>query len=543
MLLIDRYEVHQLLGDGGTATVHAAWDRVLEVTRAVKIMNRALSRSGPMAERFLSEARAMARLEHPNVVRVLDVQQQQGQPFLVMELVEAGSLVDWVLDHGAMHPQQAVPLMCEVLRGIEAAHARGIIHRDVKPHNILIARDGTPKLSDFGIAQLAQHSLSTTRTGVIMGSPAYMAPEQRRSARQVDERSDVFATGATMLHLLTGEEPYDLNVSEAQEELYSDMCTPLALVLRKATRFQPEDRYPSATTMREALEKVIKHLPSAPTALPPLQATLSAERWKATGEALQKQSRSWAELQSGDITAPQPPPEYPGWGEEDTEPVYEDVPTTTATWKWLAGALAVLALVGAAMVWAPWENTRTGADEPGDREVLTSQDLGEIAAPSVPDENTAEDSSDVDPAPTDDIEEVATPREPEQLAAASTSPSPRTKRSQPAEPTPPRSAPPVEQPTSSESSSPWGTPAAPTTAGADEPGLVDVAINSRPWSTLKVDGDDVGHTLWKGQLNPGTYTLHMVTNDGRTRQVSWTVPTSGPARFCWDFALEAPCQR
>jgi len=72
---------------------------------------------------------------------------------------------------------------------------------------------------------------------------------------------------------------------------------------------------------------------------------------------------------------------------------------------------------------------------------------------------------------------------------------------------------------------------------------VDVAINSRPWSTLKVDGDDVGHTLWKGQLNPGTYTLHMVTNDGRTRQVSWTVPTSGPARFCWDFALEAPCQR
>ena len=235
------------------ATVYRGYDTSLDIERAIKILSPAMAARPSIRRRFEEEARTMARLHHRSIVAVQDVGVDGDRVYMVMELLEGGSLMDLLERRGAPFPPvQACDAVLAILAGLEVAHKRGVVHRDIKPHNVLVTAEGEMKVTDFGIAQVSDRG-GSTRTGTAMGTWAYMAPEQRSSAKHVDARADVYAVGASLYVLLTMEEPYDLYAAEMQEELFSKLPAGLSEVLRKACRFRPEERYASATEMRQAL--------------------------------------------------------------------------------------------------------------------------------------------------------------------------------------------------------------------------------------------------------------------------------------------------
>jgi len=265
-----RYRLIDVLGEGGMAVVYRAWDSRLEVWRAIKVLNAQLTNRTSIRIRFENEARTMAKLHHRNIVTIHDVGRDQQRVFMVMEMVEGGSLVDWVEANGPMPPRMAIDVMKEVLVALQAAHSASVIHRDIKPHNILIGRDGTPKVTDFGIARLADTDHSFTKTGAMMGTWTYMAPEQRTSARRVDGRADVYAAAATLYALVTAKEPFDLYTTELHDELFAGIPVDVAEVIKTGTRYRPNDRYASADAFREALGTLEGEYPAIPAGTPAL---------------------------------------------------------------------------------------------------------------------------------------------------------------------------------------------------------------------------------------------------------------------------------
>lgn len=252
------------------ATVYRAWDTRLQVHRAVKLLSPNLTHSGNIVERFLNEARAMARLHHPNIVAVHDVVSDGERSFIVLELVPGGSLRDWLDRHGAMPPRLAARTCVAILDALQAAHEAGVVHRDIKPQNILVSEKNQPMVTDFGIARFMGEDRSLTRTGSIMGTWGFMAPEQKTSAKSVDGRADVYAVGATLFTLLTNELPSDLFAADMDDELLGSLEPQLRDVVRQATRYRPEDRYPSAASFADTLRALLPHLPEDPPATPPL---------------------------------------------------------------------------------------------------------------------------------------------------------------------------------------------------------------------------------------------------------------------------------
>jgi tetratricopeptide (TPR) repeat protein len=263
MLTEPRFAALSELARGGMSTVWRGWDLRLRVWRAIKVLD---ARAQPeLRARFEREARAMARLHHRYVLPVHDVLEVDGSLLLVLELAPGGSLADRVARHGPLSPLLAARTMVAVLEALEAAHREGVIHRDVKPHNILLARDGTPLVSDFGIARVLAEE-GATRTGIMFGTPAFAAPEQRRDASSVDARADVYAAGATLWYLVTGLLPWEVDRQQAAEWVEIGLPAPLASVIERATRYSPDDRYPSAEAMREELQEVQLYLPEEPDA-------------------------------------------------------------------------------------------------------------------------------------------------------------------------------------------------------------------------------------------------------------------------------------
>ena len=252
------------------ATVYRAWDTRLQVHRAVKLLSPNLTHSGNIVERFLNEARAMARLHHPNIVAVHDVVSDGERSFIVLELVPGGSLRDWLDRHGAMPPRLAARTCVGILEALQAAHEAGVVHRDIKPQNILVSEKNQPMVTDFGIARFMGEDRSLTRTGSIMGTWGFMAPEQKTSAKSVDGRADVYAVGATLFTLLTNELPSDLFAADMDDELLGSLEPQLRDVVRHATRYRPEDRFPSAAEFAETLLALMPRLPEDPPATPPL---------------------------------------------------------------------------------------------------------------------------------------------------------------------------------------------------------------------------------------------------------------------------------
>jgi formylglycine-generating enzyme required for sulfatase activity len=204
---IGRYEIVREIGRGGQATVYEALDVELGRRVGLKILDRS-TRSGEAAERLAREARAVARLDHPNIVKIHDVAEEKGRIHLAMELVEGGTLEE-VLARRVVSVREAVSITERIARAAHHAHERGIVHRDIKPGNILVAADGTPKLTDFGFALDAGEEAKLTRSGTTMGTPAYMSPEQIAGrTREFGPSTDVYAMGAALFVMLAGRPPF-----------------------------------------------------------------------------------------------------------------------------------------------------------------------------------------------------------------------------------------------------------------------------------------------------------------------------------------------
>ncbi|HEX5616126.1 MAG TPA: serine/threonine-protein kinase [Acidimicrobiia bacterium] len=263
-VLNDRYAVGGLLGRGAMGDVRAATDRVLGREVAVKLLRTELRHDPDAHDRFLAEARAAAALAHPNVVAVHDAGEDDGDAYLVMERLSGRTLAD-DLARGPLAPERACDIVLDVLAGLEAAHKAGIVHRDVKPGNVMWTDDGRVKVGDFGIATSSASEM--TRTGEVIGTPAYLAPE-RIEGERATPRSDLFAVGVLLYHCLAGTTPFpgDTPIAvafaisqgrvRALHDLAPDLPMSLVAVVERAMAHDPQDRYPSADAMATALAHV-----------------------------------------------------------------------------------------------------------------------------------------------------------------------------------------------------------------------------------------------------------------------------------------------
>jgi beta-lactam-binding protein with PASTA domain len=226
-VLEGRYRILRQLAPGGMSTVYSALDERLDRPVAVKVMSAALSMDPAFADRFAREARVAARLSHLNAVAVYDQGSDEGHVFLVMELVQGRTLRDLLRERGALPPELAVSIMEPVLGALAAAHRAGLVHRDVKPENILLSDDGAVKVADFGLARAIEADEGSTRTGLMMGTVAYCPPEQI-SRGSADARSDVYSAGVVLFELLTGSAPYrgDSAMAVAYQHVNSDVPPP-----------------------------------------------------------------------------------------------------------------------------------------------------------------------------------------------------------------------------------------------------------------------------------------------------------------------------
>lgn len=233
------------------AEVYRAYDQGLGRWRAIKIMLPAYVRKRKLRARFETEAKAMALLDHKNIVRVYDVGQHNGAPFIVMELCPGGSLEAWLIDQGPFSPPLAIDCVQQICTGVTEAHANGVIHRDIKSQNILVGTDGRCKITDFGIAQTELTNF--TNTGSAMGTLGFMAPEQRSDAKKVDVRSDVYSIGATLYNLLTGKIPTHLFAADQDDEILAGIEPEMLAVIKKATEYKREARYQTVAEFADAL--------------------------------------------------------------------------------------------------------------------------------------------------------------------------------------------------------------------------------------------------------------------------------------------------
>ncbi|MFT4978579.1 MAG: serine/threonine protein kinase [Myxococcota bacterium] len=266
-----RYRLHQLLGQGGMATVHRAYDHAGERWVAVKLLAPAVARHLSVQRRFAREAEVLQRLDHPNVVRLYEWHQAEASSFLAMELVEGRSLESWSRQHGPMPTRMAVEAAQQICQGVQAAHTAGIIHRDVKPANVLVSPGGACKVVDFGLARAGHHE-RLTRTGMTMGTYGFMAPEQNSDAAKVTLAADIYSVGATLLALLNGR-PH-LDIRHALNAVSAQLPLSLARALVNATLAEPGKRYRSLEDLHRALGRALRQLPPDPPPVPPLHLSL-----------------------------------------------------------------------------------------------------------------------------------------------------------------------------------------------------------------------------------------------------------------------------
>ncbi len=385
-----RYRLEEVIGSGGFATVYRGFDTSLQVWRAIKVLNPTMRADQAHRRRLQAEARAMARLAHPNVLTVHDIGQDGGLDFFVMELAENGSLADMASRGDPLPASEAVSYAIQVLSALAVAHAAGIIHRDIKPQNILLERPGVTRLADFGIAMLSGDAgLRTTKTGAAMGSLSYMAPEQRQDARNVGPAADIYALGCTLYNLITDANPIDLFTAEKDSPRWRTVPEPLRPILLRATRFEPEQRYPDARTMATELLAALEELggwawsadPVDPLAVPqatdigqpprPSQLdTATREAITFMLEATREEAVAATPEQRGPTavppdTGPSPsdtaaaPTFYPV--EQEAQPPAKERPSLR--WPWVLGLAALLA-VGAGG-FALWQ--RLPAEAPAQR--------------------------------------------------------------------------------------------------------------------------------------------------------------------------------
>lgn len=267
-LLAGRYELIEKIGEGGMAVVYKARCRLLNRYVAVKILRPEFTKDIQFVENFKRESQAAARLQHPNIVSVYDVGKEGNIHFIVMELIEGRSLSEIIPEEAPMNYKRAIEITRQVASALSLAHRNNIVHRDVKPHNIMITRDGTAKLADFGIAKAVSDStIIASETSRIIGSVHYFSPEQARGA-YVDERSDIYSLGIVLYEMLTGQVPFDGDnpVQVALMHINDEITPPSQLVpgippaleklVMKATDKFQSNRYKNAEELMEDLDNI-----------------------------------------------------------------------------------------------------------------------------------------------------------------------------------------------------------------------------------------------------------------------------------------------
>lgn len=265
MFVADRYEILEKIGAGGMSNVFKARDHVLGRFVAVKVLKQEFSEDVNFVTKFRTEAQSAAGLEHPNIVNIYDVGSESGIYYIVMEYVEGVTLKTYIEKKGQLSYKEAVSIAIQVGRGIEAAHAKHIIHRDIKPQNILISTEGKAKVTDFGIARAVS---SNTISADVMGSVHYASPEQARNGF-VDGKSDIYSLGIVMYEMVTGRVPYDgdTTVAIAIQHLQDEMVAPSAYapslpisfekIILKCTQKSPDRRYSNISDLLIDLKKVL----------------------------------------------------------------------------------------------------------------------------------------------------------------------------------------------------------------------------------------------------------------------------------------------
>ncbi|MFO0600520.1 MAG: serine/threonine-protein kinase [Myxococcaceae bacterium] len=293
-VLLGRYRLEEKIGEGGMGAVFTAHDQELDRRVAVKLLAASLVNDSEVLERFEREARLTAKLDHPHIVPIYDVGRHEGRPFIVMKLLQGDSLAGRLRAKGGFTADETVKLMKQLASGLDFIHAQGFIHRDIKAGNIFVSPEGHATILDFGILRQKSASTGITRTGMVMGTPHYMAPEQALGLKDVDHRVDLYALAVVLFECLTGTLPFEADSELRLIQLQAHapppeildrapwIPAPVAAVVRKALAKKPEDRFNTAAELVGALEQAYadaktskSNLPVVP-APPPVVATTTA---------------------------------------------------------------------------------------------------------------------------------------------------------------------------------------------------------------------------------------------------------------------------
>ncbi|MCR5978991.1 Stk1 family PASTA domain-containing Ser/Thr kinase [Gordonia jinghuaiqii] len=362
--LSDRYELGETLGFGGMSEVHFARDVLLHRDVAVKVLRADLARDPSFYLRFRREAQNAAKLNHPTIVQVFDTGEAETEdgplPFIVMEYVDGDTLRDILRANGPIAPRQAMTWMADVAAAMDFSHRNGIVHRDMKPANVMIDKSGAVKVMDFGIARAMSDSTSTmTQTSAVMGTAQYLSPEQARGIK-VDPRSDIYSMGCVLFELLTGEPPFtgDSPVAVAHQHVHEDPPWPshvrpeipreLDSVVLKAMSKNKENRYQSAADLRADLIRVLAGgKPSAPMLLSDEERT----------EFIDTGPRRAARAETGGPRRAVPArPENGAGGNHRRGQDDDETPRHRSRWLMAGAIAAVVLLVGTLFLWAPWSS-------------------------------------------------------------------------------------------------------------------------------------------------------------------------------------------
>ncbi len=346
------YQILERLGQGGMATVYKAYHPALDRYVALKVLHPAFMEDPNFLERFRREARVVARLDHPNIVPIYDFSEHEGQPYLVMKFIE-GETLKARLQRGRLSVEEVMVVAEAVGAALSYAHRQGVLHRDVKPSNVMLAADGRIYLTDFGLARIAQAGESSLSSDRLLGTPQYISPEQALGKGDLDERTDVYSFGVMLFELFLARVPYSADTPYAiiHDHIYTPLPRPrdldpnispaLERVLLKALAKSPDDRFASVEALMEALRKAVRGedaLAGEPLPAQPAAATLPSLKAKAaTGTAPAPPAASAAPAapppsSGGSVSTVVAPPQRHGW------------------WWFLGGILVAVLVVGAGVL-------------------------------------------------------------------------------------------------------------------------------------------------------------------------------------------------